>query len=84
MFLLLEDGGVILMDNIVALIRHEGATVITRRDNSALESAFAPATLDRRSSRLISRQNKMRKNIIKSGTAADLTRRAEKTRTEDN
>ena len=58
MFLLLEDNEVILLDNIVVLVRHEGRTTIISRDNSARESAFTPATLDRRSSRLISRQNR--------------------------
>ena len=73
LFLLLEDNDVILLDNIVVLVRHEGRTTITKRDNSARESAFTPATLDRRSSRLISRQN--RKYKVKIGTAADPTRR---------
>ena len=82
MFLLLEDGGVILMDNIVALVRHGGRTTITNRDNSARESAFTPATLDRRSSRLITRHNMRHK--VKSGTAAGPACRTEKTRTEDN
>jgi len=53
LFLLLEDNDVILMDNIVALVRHDGRTTITNRDNSARQSVFTPATLDRRSSRLI-------------------------------
>ena len=69
MFLLLEDNDVILLDNIIALVRCEGRTTITYRDNVARESAFTPATLDRRSSRLISRQN--RKYKVKTGTAAD-------------
>jgi hypothetical protein len=52
LFLLLEDGGVILMEKIVALVRHDGKTTITLRDNSARESAFTPMTLDRRRGRL--------------------------------
>ena len=82
MFLLLEDSDVILMDNIVALVRHEGRTIITSRDNSARESAFTPVTIDRRSSRLIARKNTRRK--VKGGTAADPVRRTETTRTEEN
>jgi hypothetical protein len=53
MLLLLEDNDVILMDDIVALVRYDGRTMITCRDNSVRESVFTPATLDRRSSRLI-------------------------------
>jgi hypothetical protein len=76
LFLLLEDNDVIMMDNIVALVRCEGRTVITGRDNSVRESVFTPATLDRRSSRLTTRQNK-------GIEAAGQTRRTRTTWTED-
>jgi len=75
MFLLLEDGGVILMDDIVALTRRGGRTVITLGSGAAGESAFTPATLIRRSRRFIS-QNK-------GHTAARLARRTRTTETED-
>ena len=51
MFLLLEDNDVILLENIVALVRREGRTVITFRDGKTRESAFTPLTLGRRSAR---------------------------------
>jgi hypothetical protein len=51
LFLLLEEDGVVLAKNIVALIRHNGRTRIVMRDNSARESRFTPATLDKRSQR---------------------------------
>jgi hypothetical protein len=76
LFLPLEDNDVILMDNIVALVRHKGRTVITGRDNSVRESVFTPATLGRRSSRLITRKNEGMK-------AEDQTRRTRTTWTED-
>ena len=82
MLLLLEDNDVILMDNIVALVRYEGRTTITSRDNSARESVFTPATLYKRSSRLISSQN--RKYKFKTITAADRTSPTKIIRTEDN
>ena len=82
MFLLLEDSEVILMENIVALVRHGCRTVITGRDNSVAESVFTPATLDGRSSRLIMRQNE--KHKFKTRAAANKTRRTETKLTEDN
>ena len=71
MFLPLEDSDVILIDDIVALVRSGGRTIITSYDNSVRESVFTPVTLDRRSLRVI-------------GTAADITRRTQMLRMEDN
>ena len=71
MFLLLEDNDVILTENIVALVRREGRTVITFRDGKTRESAFTPMTLGRRSARFTR------------GIAAKRTGRQTK-RTEDN
>jgi hypothetical protein len=50
-FLPLEDGEVILIEKIVALVRSGGRTVITLRGGEERESVFTPATLGRRASR---------------------------------
>jgi hypothetical protein len=51
LFLLLEGSDIILTENIVALVRQEGRTKITLRDNSVRESSFTPLTLKKRSAR---------------------------------
>jgi hypothetical protein len=53
LFLQIEDNDVILMENIVALVRMEGRTVITLGDGGIRESSLTPPTLDRRSSRFV-------------------------------
>jgi hypothetical protein len=42
----LEYGGVILLDNVVALVRENGRTKILLSDNSVTESCFTPQVLD--------------------------------------
>jgi hypothetical protein len=44
----LEDDDIILMEEVVALVRSGGRTIITLRGNSVRESGFTPATLGRR------------------------------------
>ena len=52
MFLPLEDNDVILTENIVALVRREGVTLITLSDGGGRESVFTPSTLGGRIARL--------------------------------
>jgi hypothetical protein len=52
-FLPLEDGEVILTEEIVALVRSGGHTAITLRGGKERESVFTPATLGKRASRFV-------------------------------
>jgi hypothetical protein len=48
-FLLLEEGDVVLMDKVVALVRGDGETAILMRDDTVKATCFTPTTLNRRS-----------------------------------
>ena len=49
MFLFLEDGNIVFLENVVALVRRDGGTRILLRDGEERESGFTPLTIDRRS-----------------------------------
>jgi ABC-type phosphonate transport system ATPase subunit len=51
MFLFLEDGGVVLTEHVVALVRLEGETAITMRDGTVRVTGLTPRTLSRRGAR---------------------------------
>ena len=49
MFLFLEDGNTVILENVVALVRQDGGTRIVLRNGHERESGFTPLVIDRRS-----------------------------------
>jgi hypothetical protein len=52
LFLFLEDGNVVILENVVALVRQEGGTRIVLSGGEERESGFTPLVIDRRSRNL--------------------------------
>ncbi|MDR1132899.1 MAG: hypothetical protein LBL05_01980 [Synergistaceae bacterium] len=57
MFLVLEDGNVVILEQVVALVRRDGGTRIVLRYGDERESGFTPLTIDRRSGNFGNRRN---------------------------
>jgi hypothetical protein len=55
LFLFLEDGNIVILENVVALVRRDGRTHITLRGGDERESGFTPLVIDRRSRRFANR-----------------------------
>jgi hypothetical protein len=49
LFLFLEDGNIVISENVVALVRQDGVTRVVFSDGHERESGFTPLVIDRRS-----------------------------------